>query len=153
MRSQQRRGPQGPFCDPEHLAALPLRICCRFGCLLSGVPAPDSVTTFMPLTPDQWAGARSWFLGVAGFLLCLCETQVSQGVCRCLPRPRCLHACGRVQVRDEIDVMVSHDWPTVVPRYGNTGSLLRCKPFFTDEVNTDTLGSPANWQLLQVRAP
>eukprot|EP00892_Ulva_mutabilis_P005651 jgi/Ulvmu1/3458/UM016_0078.1 len=58
-----------------------------------------------------------------------------------------------LKVREEVDVMVSHDWPTVVPRYGNTGSLLRCKPFFTDEVNTDTLGSPASWHLLQAMKP
>lgn len=56
-----------------------------------------------------------------------------------------------VQVSGDVDIMVSHDWPTIVPRYGDTAGLLRCKPYFADEVNSDALGSPANWQLLQVR--
>lgn len=65
-------------------------------------------------------------------------------------RPRKACSSAVLQIKDDVDVMISHDWPTVVPRYGNTASLLRCKPFFTQEVNEDALGSPANWQLLQV---
>ena len=58
-----------------------------------------------------------------------------------------------MQLREKLDVFVSHDWPTHVARYGDTRSLLKCKPFFRSEVETDTLGSPANWQLLQALKP
>ena len=56
-----------------------------------------------------------------------------------------------VQLRERVDVMVSHDWPTSIARYGNCAQLLRAKPFFQQEVEEDCLGSPANWQLLQAR--
>ena len=54
-----------------------------------------------------------------------------------------------------VDIMLSHDWPRAVYHYGDTGRLLRNKPFFRDEVRTNTLGNPAAEFLLhrlQVRA-
>ena len=56
-----------------------------------------------------------------------------------------------VQLRERVDVMMSHDWPTSIARYGNCAQLLRAKPFFQQELEEDCLGSPANWQLLQAR--
>lgn len=56
-----------------------------------------------------------------------------------------------MQLREKVDVMVSHDWPTSVHRYGNAAQLLRAKPYFQQEVEQDCLGSPASWQLLQAR--
>lgn len=58
-----------------------------------------------------------------------------------------------VQVKGELDVFMSHDWPTHVPRYGNMRRLLSKKPYFKEEAETDTLGSPASWQLLQALKP
>jgi hypothetical protein len=66
---------------------------------------------------------------------------------------QCLAFLGYVQVKDNIDIFVSHDWPTHIAHYGNKDSLLKCKPWFRDEVEQDTLGSPANWQLLQACKP
>jgi lariat debranching enzyme len=68
-------------------------------------------------------------------------------------RTTCMRAytLRAVQLQEAVDVMVSHDWPTHVPKYGNHRQLLRCKPAFRAEVEEDRLGSPANWQLLQVR--
>ena len=48
---------------------------------------------------------------------------------------------------------MSHDWPTTIPRFGNTQNLLRRKPFFRQEVETDTLGSPPLLQLMKKIQP
>ncbi|WVQ99839.1 hypothetical protein IAU59_006982 [Kwoniella sp. CBS 9459] len=45
-------------------------------------------------------------------------------------------------------VFLSHDWPISIARHGDTGALLRRKPFFRDEVNSNTLGSPPLFSLL-----
>jgi lariat debranching enzyme len=50
-------------------------------------------------------------------------------------------------------IFLSHDWPTTIPRFGNTHNLLRRKPFFRQEVETDTLGSPPLLQLLKKVKP
>lgn len=52
-----------------------------------------------------------------------------------------------------LDVMISHDWPQGIETYGNTNELLRRKPFFRDEVNTNTLGSPPNREILEAIKP
>ena len=33
-----------------------------------------------------------------------------------------------------VDIGMSHDWPRGIYHHGNTGELLRSKPFFRDEV-------------------
>ena len=49
--------------------------------------------------------------------------------------------------------MMSHDWPLGIYHHGDTAALLRKKPFFKDEVRTNTLGSPAHEQLLHALKP
>lgn len=49
--------------------------------------------------------------------------------------------------------MLSHDWPTTIPRHGDTKALLRRKPFFEQEVKTDTLGSPPLLELMREIQP
>ncbi|MBW0481462.1 hypothetical protein O181_021177 [Austropuccinia psidii MF-1] len=51
------------------------------------------------------------------------------------------------------DIFVSHDWPVGIEQYGNTAQLLRVKPFFRDEVTTNTLGSPPLMHLLKTIKP
>ena len=51
------------------------------------------------------------------------------------------------------DVMISHDWPRGVHRYGDEADLVRRKPFFRDEVGSNTLGSEANEELLHALRP
>jgi lariat debranching enzyme len=58
-----------------------------------------------------------------------------------------------VQVKEKVNIFMSHDWPTHVPRYGDTGTLLKKKPYFRGEIERDELGSPANWQILQALKP
>ena len=52
-----------------------------------------------------------------------------------------------------VDVMISHDWPRGVHRFGDEADLIRRKPFFRDEVGSNTLGSEANEELLRALRP
>jgi lariat debranching enzyme len=52
-----------------------------------------------------------------------------------------------------IDIMLTHDWPRGIERYGDTQSLLRKKQFFRHEVETNTLGSPVGENLLHTLQP
>ncbi|KAJ1455262.1 lariat debranching enzyme, C-terminal domain-containing protein [Pelagophyceae sp. CCMP2097] len=57
------------------------------------------------------------------------------------------------QLTGECGVMVSHDWPRGIERFGNTEKLLKQKPFFREEVERNDLGSPAHELLLSTLAP
>lgn len=52
-----------------------------------------------------------------------------------------------------IDVFISHDWPRGIYHHGNVNQLLKKKPFFQKEVQENSLGSPANEQLLHLLKP
>jgi lariat debranching enzyme len=52
-----------------------------------------------------------------------------------------------------LDVMISHDWPQGIEQYGDVQGLLRRKPFFQQEVQDNTLGSPPLMQVLQTVRP
>ncbi|EGG04686.1 uncharacterized protein MELLADRAFT_37239, partial [Melampsora larici-populina 98AG31] len=51
------------------------------------------------------------------------------------------------------DIFVSHDWPVGIEQYGNTAQLIRAKPFFRDEIASNTLGSPPLMEILQTIKP
>jgi len=51
------------------------------------------------------------------------------------------------------DVMISHDWPRGIEQHGNVNNLLRKKQYFRQEVETNSLGSPANEELLMTLKP
>jgi lariat debranching enzyme len=52
-----------------------------------------------------------------------------------------------------LDIMVSHDWPQGIEQYGDTGDLIRRKPFFQQEIHDNALGSPPAAQLLHTVQP
>ena len=52
-----------------------------------------------------------------------------------------------------LDIMLSHDWPRGIEQHGDTASLLRKKKFFRQEVHDNTLGSPANEDVLHAIKP
>lgn len=54
---------------------------------------------------------------------------------------------------DKIDIFLSHDWPRGITKYGNEKVLLKRKPFFRSDIEDDTLGSPANTDLLKKHYP
>ncbi|EHA47612.1 lariat debranching enzyme [Pyricularia oryzae 70-15] len=48
-----------------------------------------------------------------------------------------------LQIRTQVDIGLSHDWPRAVERHGDEGALFRKKPFLRDESKAGTLGNPA----------
>ncbi|RMC02228.1 hypothetical protein DUI87_21395 [Hirundo rustica rustica] len=57
------------------------------------------------------------------------------------------------QLKRPIDIFMSHDWPRSIYHYGNKKQLLKMKSFFRQEVESNTLGSPAASELLQHLKP
>ncbi|KMQ90935.1 lariat debranching enzyme, partial [Lasius niger] len=53
------------------------------------------------------------------------------------------------QLSGKIDIFLSHDWPAGVTKYGDEDTLLRRKPFFKDDIESNTLGSPPGMELLE----
>ncbi|XP_068184595.1 lariat debranching enzyme [Antennarius striatus] len=52
------------------------------------------------------------------------------------------------QIQMPMDIFLSHDWPRGIYHYGSTEDLLRKKRFLRQEVESNTLGSPAAEELL-----
>lgn len=48
-----------------------------------------------------------------------------------------------LQIREQVDVGISHDWPRAIERHGDDAALFRQKPFFANESRDGTLGSAA----------
>ncbi|XP_075036190.1 lariat debranching enzyme [Mixophyes fleayi] len=57
------------------------------------------------------------------------------------------------QLKEPMDVFLSHDWPRSIYNFGNKKQLLNKKQFFRQEVENNTLGSPAAAELLQHLQP
>ncbi|XP_014209768.1 lariat debranching enzyme [Copidosoma floridanum] len=57
------------------------------------------------------------------------------------------------QLSGKIDICMSHDWPRGVTKYGNVNALLRKKPFFKDDIESDRLGSSPAMELLRCHYP
>lgn len=53
------------------------------------------------------------------------------------------------QLTGKIDIFLSHDWPAGVTKYGDEDTLLKRKPFFKDDIESNTLGSPPGMELLE----
>ncbi|KAK9461573.1 DBR1-domain-containing protein [Lipomyces oligophaga] len=52
-----------------------------------------------------------------------------------------------------VDIMVSHDWPQGIEKYGDLNALLTRKPFFKADIDNEDLGSPPNMLLLRHLKP
>ncbi|KAI3620706.1 hypothetical protein CBS9595_002673 [Malassezia furfur] len=51
------------------------------------------------------------------------------------------------------DIFLSHDWPNTIEQYGEVHDLIRRKPFFRQEIQTSSLGSPPLQSLLMTLHP
>ncbi|PLW05653.1 hypothetical protein PCANC_05077 [Puccinia coronata f. sp. avenae] len=60
---------------------------------------------------------------------------------------------SQLPVASSSDIFISHDWPVGIEQYGNTAQLIRAKPFFKDEIASNTLGSPPLMHLLKTIKP
>ena len=58
-----------------------------------------------------------------------------------------------MQITEPIDVMLTHDWPRNIAKYGNTAALISKKSFLKEEIETETLGSAPGEQLLHTLQP
>ena len=56
-------------------------------------------------------------------------------------------------IRDNLDIMLSHDWPDGVVYHGDIEKLLKRKPYFRRDINKGELGSPVSWELLRKLRP
>ena len=48
-----------------------------------------------------------------------------------------------LQLREQVDIGLSHDWPQWIEHHGNLDQLLKYKPHFKADTERGTLGSPA----------
>lgn len=66
-----------------------------------------------------------------------------------------VYQLSHVQQRDvdKLNVFLSHDWPRGIEQFGDLPTLLRRKPFFQREVQSNSLGSPAGEFLLYQLKP
>ncbi|KAK7113105.1 uncharacterized protein [Littorina saxatilis] len=57
------------------------------------------------------------------------------------------------QLTRPLDIILSHDWPTNVARYGNLTQLFNKKPFLKEEILNGSLGSPPAAEVLHKLQP
>ncbi|KAF2904181.1 hypothetical protein ILUMI_02001 [Ignelater luminosus] len=57
------------------------------------------------------------------------------------------------QVSQPVDIFISHDWPVGIWNYGDSKQLLRCKPYFRDDMESGKLGSKPFEELLNHLQP
>ena len=58
-----------------------------------------------------------------------------------------------LQIRTQVDIGISHDWPSGVEWEGNWKQLFRFKPYFEDDARNKTLGSTAAKQAMDLLRP
>ncbi|KAK2791993.1 hypothetical protein FQN51_001967 [Onygenales sp. PD_10] len=58
-----------------------------------------------------------------------------------------------LQIRTQVDVGLSHDWPQTIEWHGDFRSLFRKKPFFEEDANTGKLGNVAAKDVLNRLRP
>jgi len=65
-------------------------------------------------------------------------------------RLKCL---SRTTSTQPIDIVMSHDWPRGIERFGDTQALLRKKAYFAEEIRNNNLGSAPAEDLLYILKP
>ncbi|KAJ3050680.1 lariat debranching enzyme, partial [Rhizophlyctis rosea] len=73
--------------------------------------------------------------------------------CRSIYHLRQYNTFRLAQIKEPIDIMLSHDWPRGIYFHGNTRRLIQMKPFLLGEINTNSLGSPPAEELLKLLKP
>ncbi|CEF66380.1 Lariat debranching enzyme [Strongyloides ratti] len=53
----------------------------------------------------------------------------------------------------KIDIMITHDWPCGITKFGNEEELLRIKPYFRNDIKANKLGNPHAIGLLNMLKP
>ncbi|KAG0233771.1 lariat debranching enzyme [Actinomortierella wolfii] len=58
-----------------------------------------------------------------------------------------------IQVKEPLDVFLSHDWPRGIEQFGDVDGLVRRKPHFREEIRNNDLGSTPYEQILHALKP
>lgn len=58
-----------------------------------------------------------------------------------------------LQVKQPLDIFLSHDWPRGITNHGDSQQLLRSKSFLREEIENDSFGSPPAWSILTQLQP
>nr|SVE74738.1 EOG090X06RW [Daphnia carinata] len=77
----------------------------------------------------------------------------TSGTMRSAYHVRSLEVFRLKQIKEGIDIFISHDWPRGIYNYADTRELLHWKPFFRDEIANNILGSQAGESLLHELKP
>nr|SVE88021.1 EOG090X06RW [Daphnia similis] len=77
----------------------------------------------------------------------------TSGTMRSAYHVRSLEVFRLKQLKESIDIFISHDWPRGIYNYADTTELLHWKPFFRDEIANNVLGSQAGEILLHELKP
>ncbi|XP_068618325.1 lariat debranching enzyme isoform X2 [Battus philenor] len=57
------------------------------------------------------------------------------------------------QLKEQVHVMLSHDWPRGITEYGDKNNLLKRKPFLREDIESNQLGSAPAEKLLHLLKP
>lgn len=52
-------------------------------------------------------------------------------------------------MNEPVDIVISHDWPRSIAHSGDLQSLLRTKPNFREDIESNRLGSPGSELILK----
>ncbi|XP_014368871.2 lariat debranching enzyme [Papilio machaon] len=77
----------------------------------------------------------------------------SQNSLRSVYHIRSLDVFRLSQLKEPVNVMLSHDWPRGITEYGNKHNLLKRKPFLREDIESNQLGSPPAERLLHLLKP
>mmetsp|Transcript_15811 Transcript_15811/g.23789 ORF Transcript_15811/g.23789 Transcript_15811/m.23789 type:complete len:517 (+) Transcript_15811:84-1634(+) len=72
---------------------------------------------------------------------------------RSIYHQRELEVFRMAQITGRVDIFLSHDWPTDIWEYGDKERLLQRKPYFRDEMDSGSMGSPPLMHLLRGLRP
>ncbi|CAI8056500.1 Lariat debranching enzyme [Geodia barretti] len=126
------------------------------------------------LSYGGWVAPRIFYLGRAGVVRCgglriaglsgiykegdyrkgtFERPSFSEGTKRSVYHVRSCDVFRLKQISGHVDIGLSHDWPLGIYHHGNKAQLLRKKPYFAEEMEAESLGSPAAMELLQHLSP
>ncbi|KAM3966203.1 lariat debranching enzyme [Aphomia sociella] len=77
----------------------------------------------------------------------------TQGSLRSVYHVRSLDVFRLTQLKEKVHVMLSHDWPRGITKFGNVENLLRRKQFLRDDIESNQLGSVPAEKLLHELKP
>lgn len=66
---------------------------------------------------------------------------------------KCFGSFRRAQGSQNVEIFLSHEWPTQAPLHGDVKSLLKYKPYFQENIEAGCLGAPPLDGIAEVLRP